>query len=139
MIEKPTKAILFVDDEGVILEALKEQLKRLFGHKYVYEAASSADEAWEVLEDLLIEDVEVLILVSDWLMPGTKGDEFLVQIHQKYPSIVKVMLTGQADEAAIARAYEQANLHRCLSKPWSEEDLADAIISGLEQGTIEQG
>jgi len=136
--EKPSKAILFVDDEGVILETLKEQLKRLFGQTYIYEAASSAEEAWEVLEDLLAENIEVLILVSDWLMPGTKGDEFLIQIHQKHPHIVKVMLTGQADETAIARAYEQANLHRCLSKPWSEEDLADAILSGLEQDALQQ-
>jgi CheY-like chemotaxis protein len=127
------KAILFVDDEGMILETLKEQLKRLFGHKYLYEAASNADEAWEILEDLLTEEVEVLILVSDWLMPGMKGDEFLVKVHQKYPHIVKVMLTGQADEAAITRVYQEANLHRCINKPWAEQELADAIISGLEQ------
>jgi CheY-like chemotaxis protein len=127
------KAILFVDDESVILETLKEQLKRLFGHKYLYEAASNADEAWEILQDLISEEIEVLILVSDWLMPGMRGDELLVQVHRKYPNIVTVMLTGQADEAAIARACDEANLHRCLHKPWTEEELADTIISGLEQ------
>ena len=36
-------------------------------------------------------------------MPGIKGDEFLIRVHQKYPKIVKVMLTGQADEVAIER------------------------------------
>lgn len=128
----PSKAILCVDDEAVILETLKEQLKRLFGQKYLYEAAGSADEAWEVLEDLHGENIEVLIIVSDWLMPGMKGDEFLIQVHQKYPQIVTVMLTGQAEEAAIARAYEEANLHRCLMKPWTDEELATTILSGLE-------
>lgn len=126
------KAILFVDDEGVILETLKEQLKRLFGHQYIYEPASSADEAWEILEDLMDEEVEVLIIVSDWLMPGMKGDEFLIQVHQKYPRIVKVLLTGQADEAAIARAHQEADLHCHMNKPWTEAELADAILSGLE-------
>ena len=123
--------ILFVDDEDVILETLKEQLKRLFGNQCFYEAASNADEAWEVLEDLVGQGVEVLIIVSDWLMPGMKGDEFLVQVHQKYPSIVKVLLTGQADESAIAHARSAANLHRCLYKPWTEQDLVSTIRSGL--------
>jgi CheY-like chemotaxis protein len=132
--DQPTmtnSAILFVDDEDVILEALKEQLKRLFGNQYFYEAASNADEAWEVLEDLMVQGVEVLIIVSDWLMPGMKGDEFLVQVHQKYPNIVKVLLTGQADESAIAYAKSAANLHRCLYKPWTEQDLVSTIRSGL--------
>jgi CheY-like chemotaxis protein len=128
----PNKVILCVDDEDVILETLKEQLKRRLGQQYIYEGASDADEAWEVLEDLVSDGVEVLIIVSDWLMPGMKGDEFLIQVHQKYPQIVKVMLTGQADQAAIDRAQQHANLHRCLHKPWSEEELANIILSGLE-------
>ncbi len=126
------KAILCVDDEDVILDTLKEQLKRQFGQKYLYETANSADEAWEILEDLQSDGVEVLIIVSDWLMPGMKGDEFLVQVHHRYPEIVTVMLTGQADDGAIARAYEAANLHRCLSKPWTDEELTHTILSGLD-------
>lgn len=127
-----SKAILCVDDEEVILETLKEQLKRQFGRKYLYEAATNADEAWEILDDLHTEGVEVLIIVSDWLMPGVKGDEFLIQVHQRYPQIVKVMLTGQADATAIDRAHEEANLHCCLVKPWTNEELTTAILSGLE-------
>jgi CheY-like chemotaxis protein len=125
------QAILCVDDESMILETIKEQLKRRFGQKYLYETASNADEAWEILEELVADQVEVLVVVSDWLMPGTKGDEFLIQIHQKYPHIVKVLLTGQADAVAIARAQTQANLYRCLHKPWSEAELADTIRDGL--------
>ena len=127
-----TKAILCVDDEETILESLKEQLKRSFGQRYLYEAANSAEEAMEVIDELVGESVEVLIIVSDWLMPGTRGDEFLVQVHQRYPQIVTVMLTGQADEAAIDRARQDANLYRCLQKPWTEEDLVNTIVSGLE-------
>ncbi len=124
-------AILCVDDETVILASLKEQLFRRFGDKYLYETAESADEAWEIINDFE-EDVEILIIVSDWLMPGTKGDEFLIQVHQKFPKITKVMLTGQADEAAIERVKKEADLHRCLHKPWTEEELAETIVSGLQ-------
>lgn len=47
------------------------------------------------------------------------------------PQIVTVMLTGQADEAAIERARQQANLYACLRKPWTEEDLKQVISSAL--------
>ena len=125
-------AILCVDDEVVILESLKEQLKRKFGDSFIYEMAESAEEAWEVIEELQADDVNILVIVSDWLMPGTKGDEFLIQIHQRFPQLIKVMLTGQADKAAIERAKQEANLHACLYKPWTEEDLSQIITSALD-------
>ena len=127
----PNKGILCVDDEVAILDSLKEQLKRQFGTQFFYEVATSADEALEVLEELEEDAVEVLIIVSDCLMPGIKGDELLAMVHKKYPTIVKVMLTGQADAAAIERARNEANLHRCLYKPWSEAELIETITSGL--------
>jgi AmiR/NasT family two-component response regulator len=42
-----------------------------------------------------------------------------------------IMLTGQADEKAIARAREEANLSACLYKPWTEEELFKIINSAL--------
>ncbi|MBE9093461.1 response regulator [Tychonema sp. LEGE 07203] len=124
--------ILCVDDEVVVLNSLKIQLKKEFGDAYLYEVAENADEALEIIEELKQEDEsEILVIVSDWLMPGIKGDEFLILVHQKYPQIVKVMLTGQADEMAIKRVKEQANLHRCLYKPWDGNELVETIKSGL--------
>ena len=64
-------------------------------------------------------------------MPGTKGDEFLIQIHQRF-HLVTVMLTGQADEIAIQRAKEQANLHACLYKPWTEQELTQIITTAID-------
>ncbi len=125
------KAIICVDDEQFILETLVEQLKRKFGNEYIYEAAESATEALDILEELQTDNIEVLIIVSDWLMPQMKGDEFLIEVHQKFPNIVTVMLTGQADENAIARAKKEANLHYCLYKPWQEEELTEIVATAL--------
>lgn len=127
--QKPV--ILCVDDEVVVLNSLKIQLKKEFGDDYLYEVAENADEALEIIEELKEEESDILVIVSDWLMPGLKGDEFLIRVHQKYPKIVKVMLTGQADELAIERVKEQANLHRCLYKPWDGKELVETIKSGL--------
>src|ERR671932_336747 len=125
--------ILCVDDEKVVLNSLKRQLKQAFGNNYQYEEAENADEALELIDELTQEDIGIILIVSDWLMPGMKGDEFLIKVHQKFPNIVKIMLTGQADEAAIERAKEQANLHCCLHKPWSQAELIETIKSGLEK------
>jgi CheY-like chemotaxis protein len=126
-------AILCVDDEAPILKVLKEQLKRLFGNQYTYEVAQSAAEAWIVIDELEQEEVQILIIVSDWLMPNVKGDEFLAQVHQRFPEVVNVMLTGQADEAAINRAKEHANLYACIHKPWTEQELQTIIHKALNQ------
>jgi CheY-like chemotaxis protein len=131
MMSKPI--ILCVDDEKIILDSLKRQLKENFGKTYSYEFADSAEEAQELIEELLEEEqLEILLIVSDWLMPGKKGDEFLIEVHNHYPNIIKMMLTGQADENAVKRAEKQANLHVCLRKPWNEEDLVNAIRSAVE-------
>jgi CheY-like chemotaxis protein len=124
-------AILCVDDEAIILTSLKEQLRRRFGERYLYETASNADEAWMVIDELCAEDIDILVIVSDWLMPGIKGDEFLAQVYQRHPQIVTVLLTGQADEAAIERARRNAHIRACLAKPWSESELAQIIESAL--------
>ncbi|BAB74654.1 response regulator [Anabaena sp. FACHB-709] len=126
-------AILCVDDEVSILKALKEQLKRLFGNRYVYEVAQSSEEAWTVIDELEEDEIKILIIVSDWLMPNVRGDEFLIKVHQRFPEVITVMLTGQADKEAIERAEQQANLYACIRKPWTEEELKSIINSALKQ------
>jgi CheY-like chemotaxis protein len=124
------KLIICIDDEKMVLDSLKSQLKKHFPD-YAFEFAESADEGLEVIQDMVDEGLDILIVVSDWLMPGMKGDEFLINVHKKFPQIVKVLLTGQADSDAIERAKNQANLHKCLAKPWDEKELIDALKSGL--------
>lgn len=127
------KVILCVDDEKMILNSLKAQLKENLGADFKYETAENADDAMELIDELVDEGASILIIVSDWLMPGIKGDEFLINVHKKHPGIVKVMLTGQADHDAIQRAYKYANLLKCITKPWSEEELIETIKIGIEQ------
>ena len=125
--------ILCVDDERMVLHSLRTQLAAAFGDAYIYEGAEDAEEALDVISELYDEESHVILIISDWLMPGIKGDELLIRIHKKYPNVIKIMLTGQADEVAIDRAQKQANLHCCLSKPWLESDLLETIKSGLSK------
>lgn len=125
--------LLCVDDEIIVLTALKDQLRRAFGNGFVVDVAESAEEALELLDELAALGHELLVIVSDWQMPGMKGDEFLVQAHQRFPSVIKIMLSGQAEPAAVERARRDAGLHEFLSKPWNAEELVNAINQGLRE------
>ncbi len=124
--------ILCVDDEPVVLHSLKAQLRRRFVDDFQLEMAESVDEALELLDD--VHDPESdLVVISDWLMPGIRGDEFLIKVSKLHPRAVLILLTGQADATAIARARDQATLDECLQKPWMEDVLGEVIAKSLER------
>ena len=125
------KVILCVDDEKMILNSLKTQLKGFYGDSFSYETAENGFDALEVIDELVSEGFELVIVISDWLMPGIKGDEFLVRVHNKYSGVIKIMLTGHADSGSIERSRNEASLFKCITKPWSEAELIDTINSGL--------
>lgn len=123
--------ILLVDDEKTILDSLCAQLGRLLPDEIECESAESAEEAWELLAELGERGARVVVVVSDWMMPGQRGDEFLNELRARYPAIGRVLLTGQADPCALARARDEAAVHRILFKPWRPEDLQAAIDHAL--------
>lgn len=116
--------ILCVDDEEIVLESLEIELSESFGDDYVIEIAQSAEEALEIVEDLLAEGRDITVVISDYIMPQVKGDELLQKIHEISPRTIKVMLTGQASMEGVTNAINQANLYRYISKPWQKEDLS---------------
>ncbi|BDA77713.1 response regulator [Leptospira kobayashii] len=118
---------LCVDDESSILGALKEQLRSAFGLSYIYETAESAEEAIEIIDEYERPDETIVIIVSDWLMPGMKGDEFFIKINNTYPKIKKILLTGQADPESIDRAKNIGKVQVVLAKPWTQDSLIQSI------------
>ena len=127
------RAILCVDDEKMVLDNLIDQLESTFGDKFQYEIAESVDEAWEVIDDLVSSNYDMVLVISDWLMPRVKGDTFLVDVHKKYPETVSIMLTGQADPEAVQNAFDNANLYAYIKKPWNEDDLIQRVTLALEK------
>jgi CheY-like chemotaxis protein len=126
-------ALLCVDDEAVILTSLKEQLRSHFGKKFIYESATSGSEAIEILDELQDEAVQTVVIVSDFLMPEMKGDELLIEIHHRFPTSIKIMLTGQADPVAVERTKREGDLFGFIQKPWSKEQLISLIEQGLKE------
>ncbi|MCY7406597.1 MAG: response regulator [Alkalinema sp. CAN_BIN05] len=125
-------AIICVDDEPLVLDSLKEQLKRQCPG-CVIEIAESGEEALEILSELQADNCPVALIISDQIMPGMKGDELLIAIHQQNPTVLKILLTGQASPDAVFRAVNQANLYRYIAKPWEEADLNLTVTEALRR------
>lgn len=118
-----TPVILCVDDERFVLDSLRKSLNSSFEDKLIVKLAESAAEALDLLDELIHDGYEIPIVISDWLMPGMKGDEFLIQVHSILPKTRKIMLTGQATTEGVGNAINKAKLYRYISKPWEAEDL----------------
>ncbi|MFY7866358.1 response regulator [Roseateles sp.] len=125
--------LLCVDDELMVLNALRDQLHKAYGKQHLIEIAESAEEGLEILDELSEQGLVPLVVISDFQMPGMKGDEFLIQARLRFPSVVTVMLSGQVSTAAIERMHRQACLHSLMGKPWDAQALLANIDSGLEK------
>ncbi|HMV76552.1 MAG TPA: response regulator [Leptospiraceae bacterium] len=123
--------ILCVDDEKTILDSLKQELRNAFGEEFIYEEAENAEDALEIARGCTEEKTSLAVVISDWLMPGIKGDEFLVRLHKTHPDAVKILITGQADQSSVERVKKEANLFAKLDKPWDPVKLMECIKSGI--------
>jgi class 3 adenylate cyclase/DNA-binding NarL/FixJ family response regulator len=124
--------IICVDDEKIVLDSLKVELKRSLGSEYIIETSDSGLDALEVIKEFMDEGYDIPLVISDYIMPNMKGDELLKQIHSQYPSTLKVMLTGQANTEGITNAVNHANLYRFISKPWDSADLVLTITEAVK-------
>ncbi len=124
--------ILCVDDEKSILDTLRALLRRAFKN-YSLKFAESAEEALMLLEDHPENDFDKLVVISDWLMPGMRGDEFLVKVHHRYPNSLKIILSGLIDQSGIKKATEEANVYELVAKPWDGKHLINLIQRGIEE------
>ncbi|MBE9223866.1 response regulator [Phormidium sp. LEGE 05292] len=130
--------ILCVDDETTILDSLKIELKAILGNDYLIETAECGSDALDLIEELLADNYQIPLVISDYIMPDLKGDELLKLIHKIIPNTLKIMLTGQADLEAVGNAIKYARLYRYIAKPWQIEDLKLTVKEAVHSYFLEQ-
>lgn len=111
--------LLLVDDEPGILAALRRML-RTEGYRIL-----TAENAADGLEKLALEEVQVVI--SDQRMPHMSGSEFLTKVKDMHPDCVRIILSGQADMAAVLDAINDGAVYKFLTKPWDDAQLRERI------------
>jgi two-component system probable response regulator PhcQ len=120
--------VLIVDDESTIRDLLKDALSN---EPYGIMSASSAEEALPILAR---EQVDVV--VSDEIMPGMSGSEFLAIVRQKYPDTIRIILTGHASLESAIRAINEGEIYRFFTKPCNVFDLAITIRQALKHNDL---
>jgi response regulator RpfG family c-di-GMP phosphodiesterase len=120
-----SQKILFVDDEMLLLEGLKRQLRRDFDISVALGGAAALT--------LAVEQGPFAVIVSDYNMPGMDGIAFLKTIYQHDPHTVLIMLTGRAELDVAVSALHNAHISRFLNKPCPREILLETLTDGLEQ------
>jgi len=119
------KTLLLVDDE----EAILRSLVRLFRNQgYNILTAGSGAEALR-----LIEANEVHVILSDQRMPGMSGVEMLTMVRERYPEIIRMVLSGYSDISAISDAVNKGNIYKFLFKPWDNDLLTENIRDAFER------
>tara|TARA_R110000796_G_scaffold11478_2_gene38290 strand:- start:199283 stop:200461 length:1179 start_codon:yes stop_codon:yes gene_type:complete len=117
--------ILFVDDDSNLLMALRRQLRG----KFEILTAAGGTSALKMFE----EHDTIAVCVADMQMPNMNGLEFLEKIKKISPDTVRIMLTGNADQATAVDAINKGHIFRFFSKPYETADLERALSDGLRQ------
>jgi len=113
------KRVLFVDDEPRILDGLKRMLRHM-RDEWEMSFVESGEAALKVLESARFD-----VVVSDMRMPGMDGAELLTRVMERYPQIVRIVLSGHADKEMILKTVRPA--HQYLSKPCDPEKLRSTV------------
>lgn len=113
------KTLLFVDDEPRVLQGLQRQL-RSARNEWNMHFISTGREALEFMAGTPVD-----VVVTDMMMPGMDGAEFLNEVAQQHPNTVRIVLSGHADRECILRLVGPA--HQYLSKPCDTDELRIAV------------
>ncbi len=121
--EKPT--LLCLDDESDNLDSLE----RLFRKKYNVLKATTAQKAFEILDNR----PEVAVIISDQRMPLITGVEFLEKSIVTHPNSTRILLTGYTDIESVISAVNKGQIFRYVTKPWEPVDLSNTVDQAFER------
>jgi DNA-binding NtrC family response regulator len=122
--------VLIVDDDESARIGLGHALRGT-GYRLLFADGPSAG-----LDRMASEQIDVVI--SDHLMPGMTGLEFLSVIRDRYPDAIRIMLTGHADIETAIRAINQGEIYRFLHKPCERTELRVTLHLAAEKMALER-
>lgn len=114
-----SEKILLVDDELKILQSMRRQLRK----RFEIVIAENGAEALTVLKS----KGPFAVIVSDMRMPGMDGVQLLSRVKESHPNVVRMMLTGDADQTTASEAVNAGRIFRFLNKPCSITSLETSL------------
>ena len=118
--------ILIVDDDREQARALKMSLELMEQQIQVVDVPSGEEAMLEIGRDPFD------LLVADFHLPGMTGVELLEKTLDKYPDIIRMILTAYTDEKLLLDAINRVHVHGYINKPWEPQEIIDIVRQGLE-------
>ncbi|VAX06014.1 Hydrogenase transcriptional regulatory protein HoxA [hydrothermal vent metagenome] len=106
--------ILVVDDEVRSLETLR----RILEDDFEVRTALTVEEARRILQQEWVQ-----IILSDQRMPEISGVEFLKQVREQWPDVIRMIISGYTDSEDIISALNEAGIYQYITKPWHPDNL----------------
>ncbi|MGB5773305.1 MAG: sigma-54 dependent transcriptional regulator, partial [Sedimenticolaceae bacterium] len=115
--------VLVIDDEPRSLETLRRTLEE----EFEVLTAESAVEAERLLETEWVQAV-----LCDQRMPGESGVEFLSRVRERWPEVVRFIISGFTDAGDLVEAINKAGIYQYISKPWHPDKLLLKLRNAIE-------
>jgi len=123
--EAASQRILVVDDEEIVLVALRETLRR---EGYDVVTALSPVPALELLKT-----GPFAVIISDHQMPGMTGLDFLLQVKQLQPEATRILITAVLSLDTVINAINKGEIYRFIVKPWLREELLATVRNAVQR------
>ncbi|AOF83340.1 AAA domain family protein [Methyloversatilis sp. RAC08] len=121
--------VLVVDDEVRSQDAMRRTLEEDFSVL----TASGADDARQQLERH-----EVNVILCDQRMPGLTGVLFLKEVRERWPDVVRIVISGYTDSEDIIAGINDAGIYQYILKPWVPDHLLATVRNAAEAQTLQQ-
>jgi YesN/AraC family two-component response regulator len=125
------KVLLVEDDQWI-----RDSLRRFFANENcALMAVETGEDALEIIKGNACD-----IIITDYRLPGMDGLEFLKKAQRLNPRarVKKILLTAYMTEAVISEAF-RLGVHEFIEKPFSTEDLEEALVRIIEKKIIGNG
>ncbi len=71
------------------------------------------------------------LVICDQRLNAMKGTQLLARVKQISPETIRFLITGYSDMDTIISAVNKGAVHRYISKPWNQNQMAETISSGI--------
>jgi DNA-binding NtrC family response regulator len=85
-----------------------------------------------------MQQTHIDLVISDHMMPGMSGIEFLTIVRDRYPDVMRLMVTGHADLETAIKAINHGEIYRFLTKPWDDVELKVTLFLAFERQDLEK-
>ncbi len=121
-------AVLCVDDDPVILQLIDFQMKKLVNPvNTIVESTTDPTQVEEKLEEIKSYGLEPLFLMTDYQMPGMSGAQLIRKMKKINPELNCILLSGQANDVAVAELEDEKLLFSFIGKPWREDQMKEIL------------